>query len=71
VTLCGPRGALAYLITEPELATAGPLDATLDVAPGDESLLAALAYEAAPDSADRCWIPARRRPNAGAALPLT
>jgi hypothetical protein len=61
---------LAHLITEPALATAGPLDDTLDLGPTDEPLLAALAYEAAPDSADRCWIPARRRPSAGVAVPL-
>jgi hypothetical protein len=61
---------LAHLITEPELSMAGPLDATLEPSFDDERFVAALAYEAAPDSADRCWIPARRRPNAGAALPL-
>jgi hypothetical protein len=62
---------LAHLITEPELSTAGPLDATLAFDAADESALAAaLAHEAAPDSADRCWIPARRRLSAGVALPL-
>jgi hypothetical protein len=60
---------LAYLITEPELSVDGPLDDTLDLVPDDERLLAALAYEAA-DSADRRWIPARRRPNAGVAVPV-
>ena len=61
---------LAYLMTEPELVLDGPLDDTLDLGPDDDGLIAALAYEAAPDSSHRCWIPARRRPNAGVALPL-
>lgn len=61
---------LAYLITEPELATAGPLDPTLEVPDHDEPLLAALAYEAAPDIEDGRWIPVRRRPTVGVAVPL-
>jgi hypothetical protein len=62
---------LAHLITEPRLSTAGPLDDTLAFDADDErALAAALAYEAAPDVADCCWIPARRRPNAGTALAL-
>jgi hypothetical protein len=61
---------LAHLITEPELSAAMALDATLDPDPEAERLLAALAYEAAPDCAHHCWIPARRRPSAGAALPI-
>lgn len=61
---------LAYLMTEPELLLDGPLDDTLDFGPDDDGLIAALAYEAAPDSSHRCWIPARRRPSAGVALPL-
>ena len=62
---------LAHLITEPELSVAGPLDITLAFDPADERVLAAaLAYEAAPDSAHGCWIPARRRVSAGVALPL-
>jgi hypothetical protein len=57
---------LAHLVTEPALATAGPLDATLDFDVDDEhDLAAALAYEAAPDIADRCWIPTRCRPGGG------
>ena len=63
------HAVLAYLITEPELSIAGPLDHTLDVAPDDERLLAALAYEAAP-GVERCWLPARRRPIAAAGLPI-
>jgi hypothetical protein len=59
---------LAHLITEPQLATAGPLDDTLAFDPDDEHVLAAaLAYEAVPECAER-WIPARRRPGGG--LPL-
>jgi hypothetical protein len=59
---------LAHLITEPGLSTAGPLDATLAFDTDDErDLAAALAYDAAPDCAER-WIPARRRPSGG--LPL-
>ena len=61
---------LAYLMTEPELSPDGPLDESLDLGPDDDRLIAVLAYEAAPDSSHRCWIPARRRPNAGAALPI-
>ena len=62
---------LAYLVNEPELSAAGPLDAALDFDPDDErDLAAALAYEAAPGCGDACWIPARRRPSDGAALPL-
>jgi hypothetical protein len=61
---------LAHLITEPELSAAMALDATLDPDLDDDRLVAALAYEAAPDSAHHCWIPARRRPSAGAALPI-
>ena len=64
------HAVLAYLVTEPELAVDGPLDDTLDLAPDDGPLLAALAYEAAPDSADRRWIPARRRPTASMAVPV-
>ena len=64
------HAVLAHLVTEPELSVAGPLDATLEADLDDERLLAALAYEAAPDSAHRCWIPARRRPNAAGALPI-
>jgi hypothetical protein len=60
---------LAHLITEPELSTAGPLDATLESELDDERLLAGVAYDAAPDGGG-CWIPARRRPSAGLALPL-
>jgi hypothetical protein len=57
---------LAHLVTEPALSTAGPLDATLDFDPDDaHDLEAALAYEAAPDIADRCWIPTRCRPGGG------
>jgi hypothetical protein len=61
---------LAHLITEPELSAAMALDATLEADPEAERLVAALAYEAAPDSGHHCWIPARRRPTAGVALPL-
>ena len=61
---------LAYLITEPELSTAGPLDATLAVDPDEERFLAALAYEAAQGVDERRWIPARRRPTVVAALRL-
>ena len=61
---------LAHLITEPELSAAMALDATLAADLDEERLVAALAYEAAPDSSDRCWIPARRRPTAAVALPL-
>ena len=49
---------LAYLITEPQLSPDGPLDDTLEIVPDEDALIAALAYEAAPDSAHRCWIPA-------------
>ena len=61
---------LAHLITEPELSVAMALDDTLDHDPDSERLLAALAYEAAPEPSHRCWIPARRRPTAGVALPI-
>jgi hypothetical protein len=61
---------LAHLITEPELSAARPLDPTLDAAFEDDRVLAALAYEAAPAGADRCWVPTRRRPNAAAAVPI-
>ena len=44
---------LAYLMTEPELVLDGPLDESLDLGPDDDGLIAALAYEAAPDSAHR------------------
>ena len=62
---------LAHLITEPELSTAGPLDATLaaDLDVEDASCLAALAYEAAPGFEDPLWLPERRR-RAYRALPL-
>ena len=59
------HAVLAHLITEPELSTAGPLDATL-AAELDDDYLAALAYEAE----DRLWIPSRRRRCVCAALPL-
>jgi hypothetical protein len=59
---------LAHLITEPQLSTAGPLDATLEFDADDErELAAALAYEAVPDCAER-WIPARRRVGGGLSL---
>jgi len=64
------HAVLAYLITEPELAMDGPLDATLGLAPDDAALLAALAYEAALECTNRCWIPARRRPSAVLAVPV-
>ena len=60
---------LAHLITEPELSAAMAFDATLEADVDEDRLIAALAYEAAPESAD-CWIPARRRPTAGVALPI-
>jgi hypothetical protein len=61
---------LAYLISEPELSTAGPLDDTLDVDHQEASLIGALAYDAAPHADDHRWIPARRRPSTTAAVPL-
>jgi len=64
------HAVLAYLVDQVDLSTAAPLDLTPGLAGGQETALAALAYEAAPDSADRRWIPSRRRPSAGAAVPL-
>jgi hypothetical protein len=61
---------LAYLITEPELSTAGPLDATLDAEVSDERFLAQLAYEATGGTEERRWLPSRRRPSACGAEPL-
>jgi hypothetical protein len=61
---------LAHLITEPQLATAGPLDATLAAEFDDEPLAAALAYEAALGWEDGAWVPARRRPSAAGAMRL-
>jgi hypothetical protein len=48
---------LVHLITEPELSAAVPLGVTLAADLDEERLGAALAYEAAPDSAHRCSVP--------------
>jgi hypothetical protein len=63
------HAVLAYLITEPELSSAGPLDATLAVRADEAPPWAALAYAGAPDPDDPRWIPAgRRRPAPGVPL---
>ena len=56
---------LAHLVTEqPRPAKARALDDTLDQEP--VTAIAVVAYAAAPDGGESCWIPARRRSHTAA-----